>query len=138
MKKLFCFLLVLLFVPLVSFADDRISVSAHYSLYVDALAASGGKGNSYDFDSYCLDLFFLEGNQKAYVNAVTCFSGVFTNSGTIPVTVAEADGNLYFVYENGKSFTGFFDDSGNLWLDLDIGTVRMYSVPFYSPLTDLM
>ncbi len=139
MKRLIAvILIVFLFVPSAVFADsDRVAVSAHYSLYIDALAASAGKGNSYDFDTYCVDLYMLEGNQKAYVNAVTCFSGVFTNSGTVPLSVAERNGEMYFVYENGNTFTGYYDDSGDLWLDLDIGTVRMFSVPYYSPLTDL-
>ena len=138
MKRFISLFLVLLFLCSVSFADsDPVSVSAHYSLFFDAIVASDGKGNSYDFDTYCVDLYLLKGENKAYVNAVTCFSGVFTNSGTVPVSVAERDGLLYFVYENGNTFTGFFDDSGDLWLDLDIGTVRMFSVPYYSPLTDL-
>ena len=138
MRRFISLLLVFLFLFSVSFADsDRVAVSAHYSLYIDALASSFGKGNSYDFDSYCVDLYMLEGNQKAYVSAITCFSGVFTNTGTVPVSVAERDGILYFVYETGSSFTGHFDDAGILWLNLDIGTVRMNAVPYFSPMTDL-
>lgn len=136
MRKLFCLLIVFLFCS--SALAETVSVSSHYSLFIDASSASGGKGNSFDFDSYCLDIYFLKDSQKAYVNSITCFSGVFTNSGTIPVTIAESNNVLYFVYENGNSFTGYFDNAGDLWIDLDMGTVRLHSVPVYSPLEDLM
>ena len=138
MKRFLCLLFVFLFLASVSFAEsDRVSVAGQYSLFINARAASG-KGNNYDFDSYCIDLYLLEGNKSAYVNVVKCFAGIFTSSGTLPLTVTESDGTWYFVYANGTSFSGFFDDSGDLWLNLDLGTMRLHAVPFYSPLSDWM
>ena len=139
MKRLLCVLFVMLLLPVVSFADDsNVYLSSHYSVFVSYSANnSSGKGPLFPFDSFSADLYFMDGNEKAYLCTTKCFSGIFITSGMIAVSVAENNGILYLADNNGYHVTAFFDENGtDLWINLENTYFRMKPVPSFSVVYD--
>ena len=135
MKRLFALFLVLLLIPAISFSDDGdpIYISKHYSLFVDGRHSVGKDANFFDFDSLCVDLYMVEGNEKAYLSVAKSFLGIFADSGSLAVTVKEKDGILYFVSSDGNLTTGYYDENGeDLWLDVAGHTFRLRPVEPFS------
>ena len=139
MKKLFCLLLILfMFVPSALADSDPLFISQHYSVFVDTRQETSGKGASpFTFDSLCMDVYFVEGSDTAYISTVRTFSGLFLSSGSVKVSVVDQDGILYFVSDDGNYITGQYDENGtDLWMDLEYGTFRLRPVPSFSMFDD--
>ena len=137
MRKVLSFLLslfLLLSLVSVSLADlDPLYVSRHYTLFIDGRLATSGKASLFDFDSLCVDLYMLDGDQRAYLSVSKSFSGIFIASGTVAVNVVENNGTLFFASDDGNYTTGRYDENGeDIWLDLEGRTFRLRPVPTFS------
>ena len=117
MKKLLCLLLLVLFLPLVAFADTP-SIISHYSLYFDArLCVSGKNANPFDYDMLCLDVYFTDDDSQAYFSYTEFFAGTYISSGLCPMTVARRDGLIYLTDGKGSALCSWYDENGtDLWL----------------------
>ena len=141
MKKALAFLflsVLLMSVVSVSLADlDPLYVSKHYTLFIDARIATSGKARLFDFDSLCVDLYMMDGDQRAYLSVSKSFSGIFIASGTVAVNVVENNGTLFFASDDGNYTTGRYDENGeDIWLDLEGRTFRLRPVPTFSVYDD--
>ena len=140
MKKLICLLLLLALFPSFAFADsaDSYSVDQHYVLFFDAIGTATGMGNSFNYDSLCIDLYMMKGHETAYVVICRCFSDLFTTTGMEKYTVSDQNGVLYFVRDNGEFFTAVYDENGvDLWVFYDNSQFRMKPVPSLSYFEDI-
>ncbi len=141
MKRIFCLLFVLVLLPVFSLADsaETYSVDQHYVLFFDAVGTATGMGNSFDFDSLCIDLYMMKDHDTAYVIVCKCFSDLFTTSGMEKYSVSDRDGTLYFIRDNGEYFTAAYDDNGvDLWIVYDNSHFRMKPVSSISYFEDIM
>ena len=137
MKRFVCLLFVFVFIPLFAFAD-RVALSNHYALFISGGAGTAGKGSLFDFDSLSVDLYLLEDDEKGYICTSKCFSGLFITSGMVSVTLADQDGVLYIVDNNGNFYTAVRDDNGtDLWIDLEGYSFRMRPVADLSYFEDV-
>lgn len=140
MKKLICLLLLLVLLPVFSLAEytEPYSVDQHYVLFFDAVGTATGKGNSFDYDSLCIDLYMMKNHETAYVIICKCFSDLFTTSGMEKYTISDKDGVLYFVRDNGEYFSAVYDENGvDLWISYDNTQFRMKPVSSLSYFEDI-
>ena len=138
MKKLFCLLLVLVLLPVVSLADPRI-IYAHYAFFMDDESSRTPKGGKViDYDSLCLDLFILEGGKECYLTSVRSFSGIVI-TGTTNASITERDGLLYLSDQSGNYLTAYYDENGeDIWLQYENHYFRLRPVPVFSMYTDML
>ena len=138
MKRFFCFLFVLVLLPLVSFADDQPSIVSHYSICFDARLCSTGKGaNPFDYDMLCLDVYFTDDESQAYFSYAEFFSGTYIANGLFPMSVARRDGLIYLTDRKGTSLCCWFDENGtDLWITYRYHDLRLRPAPSFSMYED--
>ena len=139
MKRLFClFLLLALAACAFPGCAESYSVDQHYTLFFDAVGTAAGMGNSFDYDSLCIDLYLMKGHETAYIIVSRCFSDLFVTSGMEKYTVSDQNGVLYFVRDNGEYFTADYDENGtDLWIYYDNTQFRMRPISSLSYFEDI-
>ena len=140
MKNLFCLLFVLVLFPVFALAEytEPCAVDQHYTLFFDAVGTATGMGNSFDYDSLCIDLYVMKDRETAYIIICKCFSGLFITSGMEKYTISDQGGALYFVRDNGEYFSAVYDENGvDLWISYDNTQFRMKPISSLSYFEDI-
>ena len=132
MKRFFCFLFVLVLLPVVSFADQP-SILSHYSLCFDARLCTTGKGaNPFDYDMLCLDVYFTDDESMAYFSYAQFFSGTYIANSLLRMTVAQRDNGIYLIDGQGSAIFCWYDENGiDLWMHYRDHDLRLHpTTPF--------
>ena len=113
-------------------------MSQHYVLFFDALGTATGMGNSFEYNTLCIDIYMLNDNKTAYVMISQCVHDFFISTGTEKYSVNEVKGVLYFVRDNGEFFTAIYDENGtDLWINYHDTQMRMRPVSSLSYFEDI-
>lgn len=141
MKRFLCLFFAVVFscVVCVSFADESVNISTHYSLFIDSNYAKSAKGDRYyDFDTLCLDIYVMEGNKTAYIIESKTYSGLFLTTGSQKYNIMERpDGSWLFSTDNGAYFYGYFDENGeDMWVTMYGGELRLKPINRFSIYSD--
>lgn len=145
MKRFFCFLFVLVLLPVFSLADAYIKVetqdrpvTAHYSVFVDGTISSSGKGGKlFDFDSLCIDLYLTDSEDYAYLLISNCTDHLIYSSGLAKVSVYRDGNRAYFCNSSGLYVIGEYDENGtDIWIDYHGRSFRLSPVYEFSSYSD--
>ena len=125
MKKLLAFLLILLFIPVFSFADPGVALCYRMNLY--AAAYNDLYPGTFDCDTMIIDLYFMDDFATAYYCKTMWINGSIDTTGYVKCTVSskDSDGKRRLDFPNNEKMYFYYDESGNFWLEMENGTYHL-------------
>ena len=125
MKKLICLILVLLSLPVLSFADPGVALCYRMNFY--AAAYNDSVPGSFDFDTMIIDLYFMDDFTTAYYCKTLWTNGSINTTGYVKCAVSSkgADGKRMLDFPNNEQMAFYYDDEGYLWLEMENGAYHL-------------
>ena len=135
MKKLFCLLLVLFLLPVVSLADPGVVLCYRMNHY--AAAYNEDHPGYFAYDSMIVDLYLMDDFKTAYYSKTIWSSGSIETTGLVKCTTARtADGKYLLSFPNGETMQFYYEDS-KLWLQMDNGIYHLLECERFNIQEDL-
>ena len=117
MKRFFCLLFVLVFLPVVSLADQYLF--AHYSLFIDGEFYNSIFNAGFNFDTQVFNLYLYNDFIGGIFHKVEWVNGERKDYGDSSFTYVKGSPYFTIVYSDGSSMRGFWDDNDDdIWINL--------------------
>jgi len=137
MKKLIALVLVLVFVPVLSFADPGVVLCYRLNHY--AAAYNEDHPGYFDYDTMIIDVYLMDDFSTAYYSKTYFRNGKIETTGFIPCTVSSKkteDGKRALLFPNGEIMYFYYED-GEFWLQMENGAYHMLECEYFNLPEDL-
>ena len=137
MKKLFCLLFLLLFLPLSSSADPGVVLCYRMNHY--AAAYNENHPGYFPYDTMIVDVYLMDDFKTAYYTKTEWIDGKIETTGFVKCIVSKGENNNYVLtFPNNEKMYFDYDENGDFWLTMEYGTYRLYECERFEIKTDLI
>lgn len=136
MKRFFCFLFVLVLLPLVSFADPGVVLCYRMNFY--AASYNDDHPGYFDYDSMIIDVYLMDDFQTAYYSKNTWKNGSIESTGFVKCSILKTENGRHpLSFPNGEMMYFYYDEDGRFWLEMENGTYHLLECERFNVQEDL-
>ena len=136
MKRFFALVLALCCVSITCCADPGVCLC--YRLYQYAAADNDLHPGSFPYDSMFIDLYLMDDFKTLYYCKNVFSNGKIESTGFASCVLSKQEDQYHFILPSGESMYFYYDDSGDFWLHMDGGSLRLYPCEQFRIQTDFI